>query len=105
MKPQNFFIITRKGALGLGNFSFHEWHKAKKENILKAVGIKVEYGEELNEGEYRVTFRTVSDSEHSEMVRLYLEEGLSYEKMSEQFNRSSRTPLLHIQRQNKDVER
>jgi hypothetical protein len=48
MKPQNFFIITRKGALGLGEFPFHDWHKAEKENILKAVGIKVEYGEELN---------------------------------------------------------
>jgi hypothetical protein len=23
MKPQNYFIITRKGALGLGNFTFH----------------------------------------------------------------------------------
>jgi hypothetical protein len=105
MKPQNFFIITRKGALGLGEFPFHEWHKAEKENILKAVGIKVEYGEELNEGEYRGTFRTVSDSEHAEIMRLYIEEGLSYEKIAKQLNRSSRTPLLHIQRHNRNVER
>ena len=103
MKPQNFFIITRKGALGLGNFSFHDWHKMEKENILKAVGIKVEYGEELNEGEYRGTFRTVSDKEHSEMIELYIKEGLSYEKIAEQFNRSSRTPLLHIQKHNKAI--
>ena len=103
MKPQNFFIITRKGALGLGNFSFHDWHKMEKENILKAVGIEVEYGEELNEGQYRGTFRTVSDSEHSEMVRLYVEEGLSYEKISEHFNRSSRTPLMHIQKHNQAI--
>jgi hypothetical protein len=105
MKPQNFFIITRKGALGLGDFSFHEWHKREKENILKAVGIKVEYGEELHEGEHRGTFRTVSDREHAEMVRLYVEEGLSYEKIAEQFNRSSRTQLLHIQRHNRDIQR
>ena len=103
MKPQNFFIITRKGALGLGNFSFHEWYKAEKENILKAVGIKVEYREELNEGEHRGTFRTVSDKEHAEMVRLYIEEGLSYEKIVEQFNRSSHTPLLHIQKHNQAI--
>jgi hypothetical protein len=105
MKPQNFFIITRKGALGLGSFSFHEWHKAEKENILKAVGIKVEYGEELNEGEYRGTFKTVSDTEHTEIIRLYVEEGLSYQKIAEQLNRSSRTPLLHIQRHNRAVQR
>jgi len=102
---ENFFILTRKGALGLGNFSFHEWHKAEKENILKAVGMKVEYGEELNVGEYRGTFRTVNDKEHVEMIRLYIEEGLSYEKIAEQLGRSSRTPLMHIQRYNKDVER
>jgi len=105
MKPQNFFIITRKGALGLGEFPFHEWHKREKENILKAVEIKVEYGEELNEGEYRGTFRTVSDSEHAERIRLYIEEGLSYEKIAEHFSRSNRTPLLHIQRHNRAVER
>jgi len=91
--------------LGLGNFSFHTWHKAEKENILRAVGIKVEYGEEVNEGEYRRMFRTVSDSEHAEIIRLYIDEGLSYEKISEQLNRSSRTPILHIQRHNRDVER
>jgi hypothetical protein len=102
MKPQNFFIITRKGALGLGNFSFHDWHKAEKENILRAVGIKVEYGEELNDGEYRGTFRTVSDKEHAEMIRLYIE-GLSYEKIADQFNKSSRTPLLHLQKHNQAI--
>ena len=72
---------------------------------LKAVGVKVEYGEELNEGVYRGTFRTVSDREHAEIIRLYIEEGLSYEKIAEQFSRSSRTPLLHIQRHNRAVER
>lgn len=96
---------SRKGALGLGDFSFHDWHKAEKENILKAVGIKVEYGEELNEGEYRGTSRTVSDMEHAEIIRLYIEKGLSYEKIAEQLNRSSRTPMLHIQRHNKAVDR
>lgn len=72
---------------------------------MKAVGIKVEYGEPLYEGEYRGTFRTVSDKEHTEMIRLYVEEGLSLEKIAEYFSRSSRTPLLHIQKHNKAVER
>lgn len=58
---------------------------------MKAVGVKVEYGEPLYEGEYRGTFRTVSDKEHAEMIRLYVEEGLSLEKIAEHFGRSSRT--------------
>ena len=103
MKPWEFALVCRKGPLGIGLFPYHEWHKREKENILKAVGIKVEYGEELNEGEYRGTFRTVSDKEHAEMIRLYIEEGLSYEKIAEHFNRSSRTPLLHIQKHNKAI--
>jgi len=72
MKQQYFCIVTRKGALGLGRFPYHKWHKREKDNILKAVGIKVEYGEPLHGGEYRGTFRTVSDKEHVEMIRLYI---------------------------------
>lgn len=103
MKPHYFFIVTSKGALGLGEFPFHEWHKREKEDILKAVGVKVEYGEPLYEGEYRGTFRTVSDKEHAEMIRLYVEERLSLEKIAAHSSRSSRTPLLHIQKHNKAV--
>lgn len=72
---------------------------------MKAVDIKVEYGEPLHEGEYRRTFTTVSDKEHAEMIRLYIEEGLSLEKIATHFSRSSRTPLLHIQEHNRSVER
>jgi hypothetical protein len=104
MKPQYFFIITRKGALGLGEFPFHEWHKREKENILKAVGVKVEYGELVEAGEYRGTFRTVGDKEHSEMIRLYIEEELSIDRMAERLGRSSRTPHEHIKQHNKAVE-
>lgn len=104
-RAQYLFIVTRKGALGLGEFPFHEWHKREKENILKEVGIKVEHGESLHEGEYRGTFRTVSDKEHAEMIRLHIEEGLSLEKIAEHFNRSSRTPLLHIQKHSQAIER
>ncbi|MCK4439689.1 hypothetical protein KAU85_01770 [Candidatus Bathyarchaeota archaeon] len=89
----------------MGEFPFHEWHKREKEHILKSVGIKVEYGEPLHEGEYRGTFRTVSDKEHAEMIRLYIEERLSLEKIATHFSRSSRTPLLHIQKHNRAVRR
>lgn len=47
----------------------------------------------------------MSDKEHAEMIRLYVEEGLSLEKIAEKFNRSSRTPLLHIRKHDQSVER
>jgi len=105
MPPQYFIIISKTGALGLGEFPYPEWHKKEKENILSNVGIKVEYGEPLYEGEYKGTFRTVGDKEHAEMIRLYIEEGLGINKIDEMLGRSSRTPLVQIQRHNRAVER
>jgi len=106
MKQQYFFIVTRKGALGLGEFPFHEWHKREKENILRSVGIKVEYGEKLEEAKYRGTFKTVSDKEHTEIIRLYCEENMGMVEIANKFQRSSRTPHEHIQRKhNASVER
>jgi hypothetical protein len=37
---------------------------------------KRKFGEQLYEGEYRGTFKTVSDKEHAKIVRLYVKEGL-----------------------------
>jgi len=65
----------------------------------------VEYGEALFEGEYRGTFRTVGDIEHAETIRLYIEESLGIKKIAEMLRRSSRTPLMQIQRHNRAVER
>ncbi len=105
MKPQYFFMITRKGALGLGEFPFHKWHKQEKENILRSVGVKVEYGEPIETGEYRGTFKTVGDKEHAEIIRLYVEESLSIDRIAERLGRSSRTPHEHVKQHNKAVER
>jgi len=103
MPPQYFIMISKTGALGLGEFPYPEWHK--QENILSNVGVKVEYGEPAFEGEYKGTFRTVGDKEHAEMVRLYVEEELGFNKIAEIIGRSSRTPLTQIQKHNKAVER
>lgn len=105
MPPQYFIMISKTGALGLGEFPFPEWHKKEKENVLSNVGIEVEYGEPLCEGEYRGTFRTVGDKEHAEIIRLYIEESLGINKIAEILARSSRTPLVQIQRHNKAIER
>jgi hypothetical protein len=105
MPPQYYIVISKTGALGLGEFPYPEWHKKEKENILSNVGIKAEYGEPTHEGEYRGTFRTVGDKEHAEMIRLYVEEKLGINKIAEMLGRSSRTPLTQIQKHNKCVER
>jgi len=105
MKPQYFFIVTREGALGLGSFPFHDWHKRERENILKAVDVKVEYGEVLKEAEFRGTFKTVGDREHSQMIRMYIEENLGMKDIAERLHRSSRTPLEHIHKHNDAVQR
>jgi transcriptional antiterminator len=97
--------MSKTEALGLGEFPYPEWHKKEKENILSNVGIQVEYGEPVVEGEYRGTFKTVSDKEHAEIIKLYIGEDLSIDKLAKQFNRSSRTPLVQINKHNHAVER
>ena len=105
MPPQYFIIMSKTGALGLGDFPYPEWHKKEKENILANLGIYVEYGETRYEGEYKGTYKTVSDKEHAEMIRLYIEEGLGINKIAEMLGPSSRTPLMQLKRHNKAVHR
>jgi len=105
MPPQYFFMVAKTGALGLGQFPYNTWHKEEKEDILSNVGIKVEYGEMLEEAQSRGTYLTVSDKEHSEIIRIYIEEGLGYAAIAERLHRSSRTPHEHVEAHNKAVER
>jgi len=105
MHPAHFIILTRTGALGLGEFPYPEWHKKEKENILASVGLKVEYGEVPKEAEYKGTYKTVSDSEHAEIIRLYVEEGLSILKIAEGLKRSTRTIQQHIHMHDAAVKR
>jgi hypothetical protein len=104
--PQQYFImVTRSGALGLGEFPYNPWHKEEKEDILSNLGIKVNYGELLEEAKSRGTYLTVSDKEHVDIIRLHVEENKGAAAIAETLHRSSRTPLLHIQAHNKAVER
>lgn len=105
MQPQNFIIVSKTGALGLGCFPYHDWHKKEKENVVSNVGLKIEYGEVLEEAEYRGTFKTVGDREHSEIISLYVNDGLSMRQIAEKLKRSSKTALDHIHNHNNAVER
>ena len=105
MPPQNFIIVSKTGSLGLGHFPYHSWHKEEREDILAEVGVKVEYGEVLQEAEFRGSWKTVSDKEHVDMVRMYIEEGLGFKDIAAKLGRSSRTPLEHVHSHNNAVAR
>lgn len=105
MPPQYFFMVTKTGALGLGEFPFNPWHKLEKEDILSNLGIKVEYGEMLEEAQSRGTYLTVSDKEHVDLIRLYMEEAKGLTAIGEALHRSGRTAFVHIKAHNKSVER
>jgi hypothetical protein len=105
MPKENFVIISKSGALGLGNFPYHTWHKEEKENILASVGIKVEYGEPVEQGQSRGSRgTTIGDKEHSEIVEMYIS-GLSMSKINKQTKRSTKSISDHIHAHNDSVER
>ena len=105
LKPQHFILLSRRGGIGYGVFPFHERHKREREDILAAVGVKVEYGEALEEPILKGSFKTVGDKEHAEIIRLYAEEALGMTEISEKLGRSSRTPHTHIHAHNQAVGR
>jgi len=47
-KPQYFAIVSRRGSIGVGLFEMPKWHKRPRENLLKALGIKVEKAADYN---------------------------------------------------------
>lgn len=98
MPLQFFIILSRTGAIGIGRFKPVSWHKQERENILKAVGVRVERGEAIEQGEYRGTHTTVGDPEHADIIKLYVHEGLSMNRIAEKLGRSSRTPCVVIKK-------
>ena len=105
LKPHQFIILTSRGCIGYGIFPYPEWHKREGENILKALGIKVEYGEPLMQPLDRGTFRTVGDKEHAEIIRLYIEEKLGMRRIAAMLKRSSATIKEQIDRHNAAIAR
>ena len=104
MKPWQFALVCRKGPIGAGFFPYHEWHKREKENIVKAVGLKIEYGVELEQPKDMGTFKSIGDKEHTEIISLYAS-GLGYNKIHEQLGRSTKSLHDHIHKHNNAVTR
>jgi hypothetical protein len=103
MPAKNFYILSKEGSVGAGVFKSFSWHKKEREPLLKQLGIKVEFGELEHEGEYRGIYQTVSDSEHSQIIEMYVEEGLSMGKIAKKLGRSSKVPHSHIHSHNSKV--
>jgi molybdenum cofactor biosynthesis enzyme MoaA len=72
---------------------------------LSSVGIKVEYGEPLEEGKNRGRRgSTIGDREHSELIEMYCS-GLSMNKINKQTGRSTKSIKDYIDAHNASVER
>lgn len=105
LRPNQFLLLASDGSVGYGIFPEVEWHKKEREDIMRNVGVHVEYGEELKEGEYRGSFKTVSDKEHVEIIRLYVEENFGMTKIGEKIGRSGKTTMDHVHKHNNSIVR
>jgi hypothetical protein len=104
MSPERFILVSHSGALGYGVFPFPTWHKVEKENILNSVGVKVEYGEVLEQGQNKGLWNTVGDKEHAEIITLYVE-GMGMQNVAKEKGRSTRTIQVHVVNHNVAVNR
>ena len=104
MPAKYFCMVTRAGALGLGYFPEVPWHKREKENILRAVGLKVEHGNQVDYGESRGMYKTVGDQEHSDIIDNYFE-GLSMGKIAKKLDRSAATVHAQIHAHNESIDK
>lgn len=105
MPPENFIILSRSGSLGLGAFPEVGWHKQEGEDILRSVGVRVEFGDEIQYSKSRGTFTTVGDLEHVEIVSAYLDDRLSMAMIGKLKNRSSATVKAQIDRHGEAIKR
>lgn len=99
MPQKNFLILTKTGSHGIGVFPFHKWHKQPGEDLLKDVGIEVEYGDELIESK---DSHRVGDLLHAEIMKLR-NSGDSYKLIADKKGISSATPYSHVVAHNKEV--
>lgn len=104
--PDQFIVLTRKGNIGYGVFEEVPWHKKERENILQNVGINIEKGtQEIKEPEFKGSFKTVGDREHANIIKPYIEEALSMDKIAQKLERSTKTVYTHIHNHNRAIAR
>jgi hypothetical protein len=104
MPAPYFCMVTRKGALGLGMFPEVPWHKRERENILRAVGVKVEHGDQIEYAETRGAYKTVGDQEHLDIIEAYFKP-LSMGKIAKKLDRSAATVHAQIHSHDESIEK
>jgi len=105
LAQDRFIVVTKTGAIGYGTFNEVSWHKQEKEDILKEVGLNIQYGTPTVESIMKGTYKTVSDREHVRIIEAYDRDGVGTAALGNKFKRSSRTIRLHIEAHNNDIAR
>ena len=103
-KPDEYVMLTKNGAIGLGYFPKIEWHKREGEDILKAVGIDITRLEPIVRGKNKGTFDTLGDEEHGQIIQKYMEDKLSMMAIAKVMSISSQTVFSQISKHNRLVE-
>jgi hypothetical protein len=103
MTPDEFVVVSKKANVGIGNFDEIPWHKKPRENIFANVGISVDYGQEIREGSWKGSYKTLGDRDHEKIIRLYML-GWGMNKISREVGRSSETIASHIHRHDEEVQ-
>ena len=98
-------MACRTGALGIGLFDKHDFHKKEKEDIVRACGLKIEYGEPTEVAKDMGTFKGVTSEEHTKMIQMYVEGNIGMSQIASELGRSSRTILIHIHAHNGSIQR
>ena len=101
MPQKNFLLLTKSGSHGVGEFPFHKWHKLPGEDILKAVGVEVEHGDELIDTKPNYQ---VGDLLHAEIIKLR-SDGYTYRAIADAKGISQATPFNHVKVHCEDVEK
>jgi len=103
MKPHQFILLSRTGALATGEFEEVSWHKREKEDTLGLLGIEVEHGDPIQEGQDRGTFKTIGDEQHSNIIASYINGEGGMGILAKKYDVSSATIHSHIHAHNNEL--
>jgi len=105
MKPNQFVVLSRQGAIGTGSFQLPYWHKQEKENLLNLFDIRIKYD---REAAFAIENKNqkVSDLEHVRIIKMRLElpeTENSMNKIATKIQRSPRTVQEQMRHHNNSI--
>lgn len=80
LNPNEYGMVTKEGAIGLGTFDLPRWHKEKGEHILRDVGVNPKYYESEKESEQAVGYVREALQELEEPTPTEVSEWIKKEK-------------------------